>query len=419
MISLPYFRPNSGRNGVVRQDLQPCMDVACFVSLALMGRFQDGWGACFQLATRWGESEATWLQPDHWQDGFMKWNENGNMNYAQWFDPCLRTPPHHIWYPQTQTGGLIKPTETLDRSWSWGPRRKSWQRWGGWKTCQCLSIGCNSSLFSMIFPVFHVNFVNSCWPCLPMLINAGHNSFHELIYHLRTPAGQTGPESTLRSRNSACWNPSRWDIPTIRPAKSSYIQQKNRISKSPSPWKKTRNLLVSNFLRQSRALRTLRKWKWTRHCSKKCSIKVPELAQWKIETTLWGKEFGNRSQRVVPSTRFDPHVGDDVCGTTVKTFFLPGSVPWETSLAPCHGRVYLWWHSKRRRGTGWNWFGKTPLFLKVGGLNACSNSSKSLSSLENLSESRASQIEVRDCHDLPNSQETTCFGHECFAHYAG
>ena len=191
----------------------------------------------------------------------------------------------------------------------------------------------------------------------------GHDCFHELIYHLRTPAGQTGPQSTLRSRNSACWNPSRWDIPTIRPAKSSYIQQKNRISKPPSPWKKTRNLLVSNFLRQSWALRTLRKW--TRHCSKKCSIKVPELAQWKIETTLWGKEFGNRSQRVVPSIRFDPHFGEDVCGTTVGTFLLSRrSVPWETSLAPCHGQAYLWWHSRRRWGTGWNWFGKTPLFVE-------------------------------------------------------
>ena len=73
--------------------LQPCMDVARFVSFALMGRFQDGWGACFQLATRWGESEATCLQLDHWQDGLMKWKENGNMNYAQWFDPCLRNPP--------------------------------------------------------------------------------------------------------------------------------------------------------------------------------------------------------------------------------------------------------------------------------------------------------------------------------------
>ena len=133
---------------------------------------------------------------------------------------------------------------------------------------------------------------------------------------------------------------------------------------------------------------------------------MPGLAQWKNETTLWGKEFGNRSQRVVPSARFDPHFGEDVCGTTVGAFFLPRrSVPWETSLAPCHGGVYLWWHSQRRRGTGWNWFGKTPLFLKVGGLNACWNSSKSLSSLENISESRAPQIEVRDCHHLPKSSK--------------
>ena len=125
------------------------------------------------------------------------------------------------------------------------------------------------------------------------------------------------------------------------------------------------------------------------------------LAQWKNETSLWGQEFGNRSQRVVPSTRFDPRFGEDVCGTTVGTFFLSRSVPWETSLAPCHGRVCLWRHSQRRRGTGWNWFGKTQLFLKVGGLNAWWNSSKSLSSLKNLSEWRANQIEVRDGHDLP------------------
>ena len=142
---------------------------------------------------------------------------------------------------------------------SWGPQRKSSQRSGGWKTCQCSSISCNSSLFFLyIFPIFHFNFLNFCWCSLPMLVDAGHNCFHDL--HLRTPAGQTGPKSTWRSRNSACWNPSRWDIPSIHIAKSSYIQQKNRISKSPSPWKKTKNWLVSNFLRQSRALRKLTKW---------------------------------------------------------------------------------------------------------------------------------------------------------------
>ena len=190
----------------------------------------------------------------------------------------------------------------------------------------------------------------------------GHRCFHELIYHLRPPASQTGLKSTLRSRNSACWNPSRWDIPSIHPAKHSYIQQKNRISKSPSPWKKTRNLLVSNFLRQSRALRKLTKSKFVivhRSVQWKCPGWV---GQWKNETTLWGKEFGNGSQRVVPSTRFDPHFGEDVYGATVKTFLLPRSVPWETSLAPCHGQAYLEWHGQRGRGTGWNWFGKTPLF---------------------------------------------------------
>ena len=46
-----------------------------------------------------------------------------------------------------------------------------------------------------------------CWRCLPLLIAAGHNCFHEVIYRLRKPAGQTGPKSTLRSRNSACWCP--------------------------------------------------------------------------------------------------------------------------------------------------------------------------------------------------------------------
>ena len=129
--------------------LQPCMDVARFVSFALMGRFQDGWGACFQLATRWGESEATWLQPDHWQDGLMKWKENGILNYAQWFDPCLRNPPpkgngrwrqHLLLLPQSALVDMKithhnKPPGSPPRR-SWGPRRKSWQRSGGWKTCQ-------------------------------------------------------------------------------------------------------------------------------------------------------------------------------------------------------------------------------------------------------------------------------------------
>ena len=352
--------------------LQPCMDAACFVSLALMGCFQDGWGACFQLATRWGESEATWLQPDHWQDGFMKWNENGNMNYTQWFDPCLRTPRHHIWYPQTQTGGLMtEPHRDFGSVVELRSSKEIVASLGWLKDLPMKSdVLVNRLQFFIFFQLFFLFFmstlsifVGAACQCLWMV---GHDCFHELIYHLRTPAGQTGPQSTLRSRNSACWNPSRWDIPTIRPAKSSYIQQKNRISKSPSPWKKTRKLLVSNFLRQSRALRTLRKWKWTRHCSKKCSKKVPELAQWKIETTLWGKEFGNRSQWVVPSIRFDPHFGEDVCGTTVGTFFLSRSVPWEKSLAPCHGQAYLWWHGRRRRGTGWIGLERLRCFWKSG-----------------------------------------------------
>ena len=111
---VPYDWPNSGSEASTwwgrtcsLAALQPCMDVACFVSFALMGRFQDGWGACFQLATRWGESEATWLQPDqmhvlsaiHWPEKLR------NMNYAHWYDPCPGSPPHHRWCPQMGGGG--------------------------------------------------------------------------------------------------------------------------------------------------------------------------------------------------------------------------------------------------------------------------------------------------------------------------
>ena len=415
---------------VVRQGLHGC---SMFRFLrpdgSLSGWLQRMLSGCYQM--RRIRRHLVAAGPNAWQYE-LSWYIN---------DPCPRSRPHHRWYPHTGGGNtsacygdyycsspyyccccyycnlLLQPARPPPRApaslvdmtitdhnkpCSWGPRRKSSHRSGGWKTCQCSSIGCNSSSFSLFFLFFMSTlliFVDAACQCLSMV---GHNCFHDLIYHLRSPAGWTGPKSTWRSRNSACWNPSRWDIPSIHIAKYSYIQQKNRISKSPSPWKKTRNWLVSNFLRQSRALRKLTKWKWVRHCSKKCSIKVPGLAQWKNGTTLWGQEFGNRSQRVVRSTRFDPHFGEDVCGTTVKTFFLSRSVvPWETSLAPCHGKACIWWHNRRRRGTGWNWFGKTPLFLKVGGLNACWNSSKSLPSLENLSESRANQIEVRDCHDLP------------------
>ena len=187
---------------------------------------------------------------------------NGNMNYAQWYDPCPRSPPDHTWYPKREREAtLVVILNYYNRRW--GPQRKSSQRSGGWKTCPRSSIGCNFSRFFLnLFLLFHVNvviFVGAACQCLSMV---GHRCFHELIYHLRPPASQTGLKSTLRSRNSACWNPSRWDIPSIHPAKHSYIQQKNRISKSPSPWKKTRNLLVSNFLRQSRALRKLTKSKF-------------------------------------------------------------------------------------------------------------------------------------------------------------
>ena len=294
-------------------------------------------------------------------------------------------------------GLMTEPTETLDRSWSWGPRRKSSQHSGGWKTCQWASMGCNSSSVSSLFPVFHVNFVTLVGVvchCLSMLgtilfmnwfiiwglrrARLDRNQHCEVeIQHAEVHRDETSRASILQS--PATSSRRTWSRNHLQ------LGRKRGICWFPIFWGKAGRS------------ENLQSAKWTRHCSKKCSRKVSELAQWKNETTLWGKEFGNRSQRVVPSTRFDPHVGDDVCGTTVKTFFLPGSVPWETSLAPCHSRVYLWW----RRGTGWNWFGKTLLFLKVGGLNACSNSSKSISLLENLSESRANQIEVRDCHDLP------------------
>ena len=267
--------------------LQPCMDVARFVSFALMGRFQDVWGTCFQLATRWGESEATWLQPDHSQDGLMKWNENSNMNYAQWYHPGAPSPSCMVppngngrWRqhllpqsalvdmtitdhnkppglmtepPRRRIGrgaevlegncGIVRVAERLANS------IRTWRR-------QSAAIIHLFQFFFRFFMSTLLIFVGVACQCLSLL---GTICFHEVIYHLRTPAGQTGPKSTLRSRNSACWNPSRWDIPTIRPAKSSYIQQKNRISKLPSPWKKTRNLLVSNFLRQSRALKKLTK----------------------------------------------------------------------------------------------------------------------------------------------------------------
>ena len=113
-------------------------------------------------------------------------------------------------------------------------------------------------LFQFFLGFFMSTLLFLCVAACQCLSMVGHTCFQELFYHLRTPTSRTGPKSTLRSRNSACWNPSRWDIPGIHPAKYSYIQQKNMISKSPWPWKKTRNLLVSNFLRQSRALRKLK-----------------------------------------------------------------------------------------------------------------------------------------------------------------
>ena len=85
-----YFRPNSGSEASTWWG-RTCMDAARFVSLALMGCCQDGWeSAYFQVASRRGESEATWLQPDHWQDGFMKWKENGN----SWITPNDMIPAH-------------------------------------------------------------------------------------------------------------------------------------------------------------------------------------------------------------------------------------------------------------------------------------------------------------------------------------
>ena len=243
-----------------------------------MGHFQDGWGACFQLATRWGESEATWLQPDHWQDGLMKWKENGNMKppngNGRWRQHLLllpqsalvdtitdhNKPPRPITQPHRDVGSVVelRSSKEIVASLGWLEDLPMLPDRSG-----VVNHVNRLQLFSFfIFSGFSCQLYYFCWRSLAMLIDAGHNCFHALIYHLRTPASQTGPKSTLRSRNSACWNPSRWDIPSIHPAKYSYIQKKNRISKSPSPWKKTRNLLVSNFLRQSRALRTLTKWKF-------------------------------------------------------------------------------------------------------------------------------------------------------------
>ena len=59
-------------------------------------------------------------------------------------------------------------------------------------------------VFPFSFFVFHVHFVVFVGAACQCLWMVGHDCFHELIYHLRTPAGQTGPQSTLRSRNSAC-----------------------------------------------------------------------------------------------------------------------------------------------------------------------------------------------------------------------
>ena len=202
------------------------------------------------------------------------------MNYAQWFDPCLRTPPHHRWCPQMGGGGktitdhykppgpMTEPHRDVGSVVELRSLKEIVATFGWLEDLPMLVNRLQFFSFFSCFSCFSCQLCYFCWRCLQMLIDAGHNCFHELIYHLRkTPASQTGPKSTLRSRNSTCWNPSRWDIPSIHPAESSYIQPKNMISKSPSPWKKTRNLLVSNFLRQRRALRTLTKWKWTRHCS--------------------------------------------------------------------------------------------------------------------------------------------------------
>ena len=298
-------------------------------------------------------------------------------------------------------------------NWRWGPQRKSSQRSVGWKTCQCLSIGCNSSPFF----IFFLRFMSTLLFLLAVLATAYRCWAHFVFMKWFIIEG-----------------PSRPDWTKINIAKSKFSMLKSiemRHPEHPSckvqlhpaeeqdlevtfTLEENEEFVGFQFLEAKQGAQKTYNVK-IRHCSKKCSIKVPELAQWKNETSLWGQEFGNRSKWVVPSTRFDPHFGEDVYGPTVKTSLLPRSVvPWETSLAPCHGQAYLWWHSRRRRGTGWNWFGKTPLFVEC-----LLKFIKSLSSLENLSESRASQIEVRDCHDLPNSQETICFGHECFAHYAG
>ena len=79
----------------------------------------------------------------------------------------------------------------------------------------------------------------------------------------------------------------------------------NRISKSPSPWKKTRNLLVSNFFEAKQGAQKTYKVKMNSSLFIEVFNKSARVgAMEKTRPPLWGQEFGNRSQRVVPSTRF-------------------------------------------------------------------------------------------------------------------
>ena len=97
------------------------------------------------------------------------------MDYAQWYDPCPRSPPHHVWYPKREGEAtlvvILNNRCCYCYNRRWGPQRKSSQRSGGWKTCQCSSTSCNCSRFSF-FSCFSCQlcyFVGAACQCLSML----------------------------------------------------------------------------------------------------------------------------------------------------------------------------------------------------------------------------------------------------------
>ena len=150
-----------------------------------------------------------------------------NMNYAQWYAPCPWSPPDHIWYPKREREATLGLVVIFEQSASlvtitdhnklnhnkiprattnhvvpgehmcWGPRKESSHRSGGWKDLPMESGEFGNvkwlqyTVILLFFPVFSCqNFVIFCFRCLPMLLGwLGHDCFHELIYHLRIPAG--------------------------------------------------------------------------------------------------------------------------------------------------------------------------------------------------------------------------------------